>query len=186
MADGTHRLADARARARRRARPAGSLAGARPGTRVRRLLVIDLDDPRARGPHLTAEELARLRAAVDAGSYALAVATSEDRSAVEAALAAVAGGEALPPFALMVLDADEGSRARTAPARLATICRRERAAFASTAVVATRPEDLPLLLEAGRAFALADAGTACWTAADLHLPSRAEGGLIAALELLDC
>lgn len=186
MEDETHRLAGARARARRTARPAGSLAGARPGTRVRRLLVIDLDDPRARGPHLTAEELVRLRAAVDAGGYALAVATSADRDAVEAALAAAAGGEALPLFALLALNDDEGSRARTAPARLATICRRERAAFASTAVVATRPEDLPLMLEAGRALALADAGAACRAAADLCLASRAEGGLIAALELLDC
>lgn len=186
MEDGTHRLADARARARHTSRPAGSLAGARPGTRARRLLVIDLDGPRARGPHLTAEELARLRAAVDAGSYALAVATSAGRGAIEAAFAAAAGGGAVPPFALLALDADEGSRARTAPARLATICRRERAAFASTAVVATRPEDLPLLLEAGCALALADAGAACRAAADRCLPSRAEGGLIAALELLDC
>lgn len=182
MEDETHRLAGARARAR----PAGSLAGARPGTRARRLLVIDLDDPRARGPHLTAEELARLRAAVDAGSYALAIATSAGRGAIEAAFAAAAGDGAVPPFALLALDDDGGSRARTAPARLATICRRERATFASTAVVATRPEDLPLLLEAGRALALADAGAACWAAADRCLPSRAESGLIAALELLDC
>ena len=186
MADGTHRLADAHARARRRVRPAGSLAGARPGTRARRLLVIDLDDPRAHGPALTAEELARLRAAVDAGSYALAIATSAGRGAIEAALAAAAGGGTVPPFALLALDDDEGSRARTAPARLATICRRERATFASTAVVATRPEDLPLLLEAGCALALADAGEACRAAADRCLPARAEGGLIAALELLDC
>lgn len=185
MADGTHRLADARARARRTARPAGALVGARPGTRVRRLLVIDLDDAQGRGPALATEELARLRAAVDAGRFALAIATSADRGAVEAALTAAAEGGTVPPFALIALDADEGSRARTAPAHLATICRRERATFASTAVVATRREDLPLLLEAGCALALADAGAACRAAADRCLPSRAEGGLIAALGLLE-
>lgn len=180
MADGTHRLADAHARARRRVRPAGSLAGARPGTRARRLLVIDLDDAQGRGPALATEELARLRAAVDAGRFALAIATSADRGAVEAALTAAAEGGTVPPFALIALDADERSRAR-----LATICRRERATFASTAVVATRPEDLPLLLEAGCALALADAGEACRAAADRCLPARAEGGLIAALGLLE-
>lgn len=53
-----------------------------------------------------------------------------------------------------------------------------------TAVIATNPYDLPLLLEAGTAVALAGAGYECERAADLTLPAREDAGLETALRVL--
>lgn len=64
---------------------------------------------------------------------------------------------------------------------LAALCRHQGCTIAETAVIATRPQDLPLVLEARRAFALAGAGYENEAAADRVFRTRAAGGLVQAI-----
>ena len=66
-------------------------------------------------------------------------------------------------------------------ATLADLCREHGCALVDAAVVATRPQDLPWLLEAHRALALAGAGYENEAAADRVFPPRSAGGLVQAI-----
>ena len=64
---------------------------------------------------------------------------------------------------------------------LAALCRRHGCTLADAAVIATRPQDLPWLLEAHTALALEGAGYENETAADRVFPPRSAGGLVQAI-----
>lgn len=93
----------------------------------------------------------------------------------------------LPSPRVMLLDAYEN------PAVLAQADATTKLAQASLAsgsrlqdaiVIAATPYDLPLLSEAGTAYALEGAGNACRAAADFTFPARRKGGLAQALAYL--
>ncbi len=156
------------------------------------MIVIDFDSIDGCGPAISSTELSLLRKAADALDAIIAIATEHTRKDVARAFAQArrdAHDEAENELAelafdLMTLSQDEPTAQRTAPALLAELCRAHRATFSSTVAVATRPQDLPIVLEAGIAFALEDAGPACMNAADLRFPARAAGGLAEALRAI--
>lgn len=67
---------------------------------------------------------------------------------------------------------------------LAAWCHERSLGFKNVAAVALCGVDLSVLLGAGVAFALEDAGRDCCTAADRAFPARADGGLVQALRAL--
>lgn len=82
---------------------------------------------------------------------------------------------------------DGASRRIRAAARaehLTLLCQRLHVPLSRVAVVAVSPLDTAALMEAGWAIALKDAGYEACRAADIVLPSRAEGGLSQAIELI--
>lgn len=104
------------------------------------------------------------------------------------------------PIALVVIEADQltpdertalallTSRVPTAPLSspkqgdLARLCQEHGCALDRTAVIATTPQGLPLLLEASVSLTLRGAGYENEAAADMVFKPRSSGGLAAALE----
>lgn len=104
------------------------------------------------------------------------------------------------PIALVVIEADQltpdertalallTSRVPTAPLSspkqgdLARLCQEHGCALDRTAVIATTPQGLPLLLEASVSLTLRGAGYENEAAADMVFKPRSSGGLVAALE----
>ena len=64
---------------------------------------------------------------------------------------------------------------------LAKLCRRHGLTLADVIVIASRPQDLPFILEAHMAFALQGSGYENEAAADRVFPPRAAGGLVEAI-----
>lgn len=165
---------------------------------TRHLLVLDIDDPASGGPLLTAPEaqalsdLLRMAKATREKPRALAaphilLAAASSYSAHEVVRAFSQAG--LPSPRVILLDAYEN------PAVLAQADATTKLAQASLAsgsrlqdaiVIAATPYDLPLLSEAGTAYALEGAGSACRAAADFTFPARRKGGLAQALAYLCC
>ena len=104
------------------------------------------------------------------------------------------------PLALVVIEADQltpdertalallTSRVPTAPLSspkqgdLARLCQEHGCALDRTAVIATTPQGLPLLLEASVSLTLRGAGYENEAAADMVFQPRSSGGLAAAIE----
>lgn len=104
------------------------------------------------------------------------------------------------PIALVVIEADQltpdertalallTSRVPTAPLSspkqgdLARLCQEYGCALDRTAVIATTPQGLPLLLEASVSLTLRGAGYENEAAADMVFKPRSSGGLAAAIE----
>ena len=104
------------------------------------------------------------------------------------------------PIALVVIEADQltpdertalallTSRVPTAPLSspkqgdLARLCQEHGCALDRTAVIATTPQGLPLLLEASVSLTLRGAGDDNEAAADMVFKPRSSGGLAAAIE----
>lgn len=104
------------------------------------------------------------------------------------------------PIALVVIEADQltpdertalallTSRVPTAPLSspkqgdLARLCQEHGCALDRTAVIATTPQGLPLLLEASVSLTLRAAGYENEAAADMVFKPRSSGGLAAAIE----
>ncbi len=104
------------------------------------------------------------------------------------------------PIALAVIEADQltpdertalallTSRVPTAPLSspkqgdLARLCQEHGCALDRTAVIATTPQGLPLLLEASVSLTLRGAGYENEAAADMVFKPRSSGGLAAAIE----
>lgn len=104
------------------------------------------------------------------------------------------------PIALVVIEADQltpdertalallTSRVPTAPLSspkqgdLARLCQEHGCALDRTAVIATTPQGLPLLLEASVSLTLRGAGYENEAAADMVFKPRSSGGLAAAIE----
>lgn len=104
------------------------------------------------------------------------------------------------PIALVVIEADQltpdertalallTSRVPTAPLSspkqgdLARLCQEHGCALDRTAVIATTPQGLPLLLEASVSLTLRGAGCENEAAADVVFQPRSSGGLAAAIE----
>lgn len=104
------------------------------------------------------------------------------------------------PIALVVIEADQltpdertalsllTSRVPTAPLSspkqgdLARLCQEHGCALDRTAVIATTPKGLPLLLEASVSLTLRGAGYENEAAADMVFKPRSSGGLAAAIE----
>lgn len=104
------------------------------------------------------------------------------------------------PIALVVIEADQltpdertalallTSRVPTAPLSspkqgdLARLCQEHGCALDRTAVIATTPQGLPLLLEASVSLTLRGAGYENEAAADVVFQPRSSGGLAAAIE----
>lgn len=104
------------------------------------------------------------------------------------------------PIALVVIEADQltpdertalallTSRVPTAPlsspkqGALARLCQEHGCALDRTAVIATTPQGLPLLLEASVSLTLRGAGYENEAAADMVFKPRSSGGLAAAIE----
>lgn len=165
---------------------------------TRHLLVLDIDDPASGGPLLTAPEaqalsdLLRMAKATREKPRPLAsphilLAAASSYSAHEVVRAFSQAG--LPSPRVILLDAYEN------PAVLAQADATTKLAQASLAsgsrlqdaiVIAATPYDLPLLSEAGTAYALEGAGSACRAAADFTFPARRKGGLAQALAYLCC
>ena len=163
---------------------------------TRHLLVLDIDDPASGGPLLTVPEaqalsdLLRMAKEAREKPHALAaprilLAAASSYSAHEVVRAFSQAG--LPSPRVMLLDAYEN------PAVLAQADATTKLAQASLAsgsrlqdaiVIAATPYDLPLLSEAGTAYALEGAGSACRAAADFTFPARRKGGLAQALACL--
>ena len=157
------------------------------------LLVLDIDDPASGGPLLTVPEaqalsnLLRMAKATREKPRSLAaprilLAAASSYSAHEVVRAFSQAG--LPSPRIILLDAYEN------PAVLAQADATTKLAQASLAsgsrlqdaiVIAATPYDLPLLSEAGTAYALEGAGSACRAAADFTFPARRKGGLAQAL-----
>lgn len=76
------------------------------------------------------------------------------------------------------------ARAAARAERLARLCQARGIPFSRVAVVAVSPLDTAALMEAGWAIALRDASYEACRAADVVLPSRSEGGLVQAIELI--
>lgn len=160
------------------------------------LLVLDIDDPASGGPLLTVPEaqalsdLLRMAKEAREKPHALAaprilLAAASSYSAHEVVRAFSQAG--LPSPRVILLDAYEN------PAVLAQADATTKLAQASLAsgsrlqdaiVIAATPYDLPLLSEAGTAYALEGAGSACRAAADFTFPTRRKGGLAQALTCL--
>lgn len=160
------------------------------------LLVLDIDDPASGGPLLTVPEaqalsdLLRMAKEAREKPHALAaprilLAAASSYSAHEVVRAFSQAG--LPSPRVILLDAYEN------PAVLAQADAATKLAQASLAsgsrlqdaiVIAATPYDLPLLSEAGTAYALEGAGNACRAAADFTFPARRKGGLAQALAYL--
>lgn len=160
------------------------------------LLVLDIDDPASGGPLLTVPEaqalsnLLRMAKEAREKPHALAaprilLAAASSYSAHEVVRAFSQAG--LPSPRVILLDAYEN------PAVLAQADAATKLAQASLAsssrlqdaiVIAATPYDLPLLSEAGIAYALEGAGSACRAAADFTFPARRKGGLAQALAYL--
>lgn len=160
------------------------------------LLVLDIDDPASGGPLLTVPEaqalsdLLRMAKEAREKPHALAaprilLAAASSYSAHEVVRAFSQAG--LPSPRVILLDAYEN------PAVLAQADATTKLAQASLAsgsrlqdaiVIAATPYDLPLLSEAGTAYALEGAGNACRAAADFTFPARRKGGLAQALACL--
>lgn len=157
------------------------------------LLVLDIDDPASGGPLLTVPEaqalsdLLRMAKAAREKPRSLAaphilLAAASSYSTHEVVRAFSQAG--LPSPRVILLDAYEN------PAVLAQADATTKLAQASLAsgsrlqdaiVIAATPYDLPLLSEAGTAYALEGAGSACRAAADFTFPARRKGGLAQAL-----
>ena len=106
------------------------------------------------------------------------------------------------PIALVVIEADQltpdertalallTSRVPTAPLSspkqgdLARLCQEHGCALDRTAVIATTPQGLPLLLEASVSLTLRGAGYENEAAADMVFKPRSSGGLAAAIEYM--
>lgn len=104
------------------------------------------------------------------------------------------------PIALVVIEADQltpdertalallTSRVPTVPLSspkqgdLARLCQKHGCALDRTAVIATTPQGLPLLLEASVSLTLRGAGYENEAAADMVFKPRSSGGLAAAIE----
>lgn len=104
------------------------------------------------------------------------------------------------PIALVIIEADQltpdertalallTSRVPTAPLSspkqgdLARLCQEHGCALDRTAVIATTPQGLPLLLEASVSLTLRGAGYENEAAADMVFKPRSSGGLAAAIE----
>lgn len=160
------------------------------------LLVLDIDDPASGGPLLTVPEaqalsdLLRMAKEAREKPHALAtprilLAAASSYSAHEVVRAFSQAG--LPSPRVILLDAYEN------PAVLAQADATTKLVQASLAsgsrlqdaiVIAATPYDLPLLSEAGTAYALEGAGNACRAAADFTFPARRKGGLAQALAYL--
>lgn len=163
---------------------------------TRHLLVLDIDDPASGGPLLTVPEaqalsdLLRMAKEAREKPHALAaprilLAAASSYSAHEVVRTFSQAG--LPSPRVILLDAYEN------PAVLAQADAATKLAQASLAsgsrlqdaiVIAATPYDLPLLSEAGTAYALEGAGNACRAAADFTFPARRKGGLAQALAYL--
>lgn len=162
----------------------------------RHLLVLDIDDPASGGPLLTVPEAQALsdllRMAKEArekprslAAPRILLAAASSYSAHEVVRAFSQAG--LPSPRVILLDAYEN------PAVLAQADATTKLAQASLAsgsrlqdaiVIAATPYELPLLSEAGTAYALEGAGSACRAAADFTFPARQKGGLAQALAYL--
>ena len=147
--------------------------------RVPGLLALDFDEAFS-GALLcpSADEVRAITRAIDAG-IDVAVVTSASERDVRAIF---------ERFGLTVSVLPDGgadaafARARARVEHLAAFCAARGIAFQDAAVVASSPEDCPMLLEAGTAFALETAGYDARVAADAVFPVRAHGGLAAAID----
>lgn len=138
------------------------------------MVLIDLDN--AEGvPVMLSGEHAALDALI-ADGYELAIATRSDESRARMALSRWnrCSRVQMMPVPLGIDRADA----------LARLCRARGIPFRRTIVIATRPYDLPLALEAGTLIALEGAGSACQAAANATTPSRERGGVIYAARLI--
>ncbi|HJG62359.1 MAG TPA: hypothetical protein K8W21_05200 [Enorma massiliensis] len=160
--------------------------------------MLDIDDPASGGPLLTAPEAQALSDLLSMAKEArekprslaaphILLAAASSYSAHEVVRAFSQAG--LPSPRVILLDAYEN------PAVLAQADATTKLAQASLAsgsrlqdaiVIAATPYDLPLLSEAGTAYALEGAGSACRAAADFTFPARRKGGLAQALAYLCC
>ena len=149
--------------------------------------MLDIDDPASGGPLLTVPEaqalsdLLRMAKAAREKPRSLAaprilLAAASSYSAHEVVRAFSQAG--LPSPRVMLLDAYEN------PAVLAQASLASGSRLQDAIVIAATPYDLPLLSEAGTAYALEGAGNACRAAADFTFPARRKGGLAQALAYL--
>lgn len=144
----------------------------------RRICVIDLDRGLGGDARATEGEAASIGRLAAAG-WLVALATSgSERAAERLAGALGAAGTVVP------LPRSRGGAPGDGAARLALLCERVGAGLWDVAVIAALPCDLPLVLEAGTAIALEDAGGRCRAASDAVVPSRRDGGLMRAVEIL--
>ena len=160
---------------------------------TRHLLVLDIDDPASGGPLLTVPEAQALsdllRMAKEAREKPRALvapriqlAAASSYSAYEVVQAFSQAG--LPSPRVILLDAYENPAVvaqADATTKLAQASLASGSRLQDAIVIAATPYDLPLLSEAGTAYALEGAGSACRAAADFTFPARRKGGLAQAL-----
>lgn len=157
-----------------------------------RLLVIDVDDDELLLPFstgdveaggrafLSAAEAVALAKAVALGLQ-VAVVTASDAECAERVVAGLGCDVAVladGPVAGFRSAAEHG---RLRLERFSSYCREQGILLRETAVIASRPEDRFMMLEAGVAFALQTAGYDVCTASDAVFPARRNGGLVAAI-----
>lgn len=85
-------------------------------------------------------------------------------------------------FTLLLSRVDAALLPNPKQGELAVLCQQHGCAFDQTAVIATTPQGLPLLLEATVALTLSGAGYENEAAADVVFKPRSSGGLAAAIE----
>lgn len=148
---------------------------------VPRLLALDFDEALSgvlSGP--SDDEARAIARALDAG-IEIAVVTSASEQDARAMF------ERLSVTVSVLSDGATAAaveRARVRIEHLAAFCTAHGIAFQDVAVVASCPEDCPMLLEVGTAIALETAGYDARVAADAVFPERRCGGLAAAIEVV--
>lgn len=160
-----------------------------------RLLVVDVDDDALLMPFSagsvganeilipSSDEVQAFSCAVNAGLEIVTVAAFNAESAVRMR-------ELLRCDVTVLADGPLNAACSTAERgqlrlkHLSSLCRARGVLLRDIAVVAVRPEDRLMMLEAGVAFALETAGYDTCTAADAVFPPRRHGGLAAAIDVV--
>lgn len=146
------------------------------------LIVLDIDDPAAGGPRLSAHEARDLKTLLDAGAH-IAFATAYDPGMLRHASSDAALRPILESSDVIALG-DTQSAGNDPASNLVQACRRQHVRLDATCLVATNPLDAPLALEVGLTLALRGAGPINETAAAAVFPERDRGGLMLALRRL--
>ncbi|OUP09750.1 hypothetical protein [Collinsella sp. An2] len=146
------------------------------------LVVLDIDDPAAGGPRLSAHEVRDLKTLLDSGAN-IAFATAYEPGLLRHVSSDAALRPTLESTDVIALDDAQGVGNDPA-SNLVQACRRQHTRLDATCLVATNPLDAPLALEVGLTLALRGAGPINETTAAAVFPERDRGGLMLALRRL--
>lgn len=146
------------------------------------LIVLDIDDPAAGGPRLSAHEARDLKALLDSGAH-IAFATAYDPGLLHHASSDADLRPTLESSDVIALGDAHGAGNDPA-SNLVQACRRQHVRLDATCLVATNPLDAPLALEVGLTLAMRGTGPINETAAAAVFPERDRGGLMLALRRL--